>query len=131
MSIGSILLRVLLSLSLILQGSQAAASRMEQHATRTAQTLRATAPCHSQGKAAMTTRPAMPMQAGVPTHSRHPKPDCCQHGTCNCDCAHLSIANTLLHLLPPIALARQHVVLPLPDGLPEPLLPHLIRPPIG
>jgi hypothetical protein len=133
MSIGSILLRLMVCLCLILQGTQAAfaATAIEQHVSHAAMALHAAAPCHAHGKAAIAAHPAASMQGHMSTGSGHPKPDCCQHATCSCDCAQFAIADILLHPMLRMELAPQRILLPMDEGLPAPLLPHLIRPPIG
>lgn len=126
------LLRVFLCLCLVLQGMQTAvagASMGGEHAMHMAHALasHAAQPCHERDMSAHA--------GGKPAHAAvaagHSKPDCCQHTLCNCACAHFAIAGVRLHTVTRLALAPQRVLLPLDDGLPEPVLPHLIRPPIG
>lgn len=126
MSMVSILLRVLLSLSLILQGGQAAfaAAAMPPHEANAMAVMarHSSVPCPEHAMAAMKHSTA---------RSRHPKPDCCQHGTCSCECAQFAIADVPLHPVLRSGPAPQRILLPINDGHADAVLPHLIRPPIG
>ena len=134
MTLWSSLLRALLCLCLVIQGTQtalAATDMWDVHAVQVqkAMTSHAGALCHTQG---------MPMSAHAPVSkvapgfagSGHPKPGCCKH-TCTCACAQFAIADLRLQAVLPMALAPQRILLLMDAGLPAPVLPHLIRPPIG
>lgn len=142
MPLPSLLLRVLLSLSLILNGSgyafasghlqmQSAASTMAEGGVAQ-DSSQSQAPCHDEGGIA-TALPATTdtQPADSPHDPGHRGADCCQSGSCRCICAHGSVA-----VVPPLrgnpgAPMHAAMVQPLLAGYPAPVLPHLIRPPIG
>src|SRR4249919_173315 len=99
----STLLRVLLCLSLILDGTASAvaatqmqlapiaqAQAIEMDSASSGSTLsKATPPCHAQ--MAMMSEHAAPVAMAGLDHSspsKHPLPDCCKAGHCSCACAH-------------------------------------------
>lgn len=135
MTLWSSLLRVLVCLCLVIQGTQSAFAATDMGAQHAAQALNtmtshATVPCHTQGMPMAAHAPASKATRGF-AGSGHPKPDCCQHASCTCACAQFAIADVRLYAALPIALPPQRILLPMDDGLPAPVLPHLIRPPIG
>ena len=144
MSVWAILLRILLSVALVLNGATgaAAAVRMQMsHEDGQALAIAAVAvespesssddmPCHQQAIEA-DSKASLAADDSAPPGSKHPTPDCCKSSSCNCVCTHAAQA--------PLAFVFVHV--PLVDhslsvrallpGHPSPALPHLIRPPIG
>lgn len=125
MSFGSFLLRMLLCLGLLVNGSaQAMATThamLESHQARVA-----TPPCHE----------AEDMNAegsGAHVHRAVPatkKPDCCKSGACECACSHGAAAT-----MPTLHAQARRVWQTALAGLPvmhyaSPALPRLIRPPI-
>ena len=144
MSFGSILLRLLLSLCLVLNGTgtAAASAHLPMKAIETAATAERTAghamPCHG-GSHDMATMPPKQPPAGdsatndsTPSaksgHGKH-SPDCCKSGTCRCACVHIAQAGVPTRL--PAVLAHGPSVRALALGHTAPALPHPIRPPIG
>ncbi len=145
MSVWSLLLRVLLTVGLILNGSgNAVASahmQMPHMSIAGAAPLAAANPvataepsCHEPGHGAVsvaeTQRPDAATDA-MPVTSEHPSPDCCKSEACSCACVHQAQA-----AVPAVALQQaviEHVssVRPMKSGHDSPALPHLIRPPIG
>lgn len=123
-SLGALLLRLLLCLGLLANGSaQAVAlthSLMASHQARVA-----TPPCHE----------AEGMKAtGSQVHERAAsvtkKPDCCKSGACECACSHGAVAT-----MPTVQTQGRQVRHAALVGLPvtryaSPALPRLIRPPI-
>lgn len=146
MSVWPIALRVLLAVSLILNGSgYAVASGHTQtdHAALASTTsqpivhLVATAepPCaeHHQGVGSMAseTPPADAAMDAASVKSGQPSPDCCETGVCRDACVHQAQA-----AVPAVAFQQavvEHVdsVSPMKSGHASPAIPHLIRPPIG
>ncbi|GAB3359079.1 CopL family metal-binding regulatory protein [Lysobacter tyrosinilyticus] len=147
MSIGSLLLRALLSLCLVLNGVAGAAAsvhmqlpmqapvqmhQMHEVAPASAVASDDNMPCHghhmaSTAKLEVTTAPA---PAPTESKSKH-TPDCCKSGTCRCACVHIAQVGVPTLHLPPAALDHDRSVRPLALGHATPALPHPIRPPIG
>ena len=129
----SALLRVLLCLALILNGSGAAvaATQMQMSHVATMASVAADpvaahegmlSPCHGEQA---TAHHAMPQPAP------HVSPDCCQAGHCTCDCLqHLSATATEFFVPMPM-LAHAPVLRPMHAGHPSPALANPIRPPIA
>src|SRR4249919_2246217 len=98
MSIGSILLRVLLSVSLILNGVTTAAAATHMHAAQTdkqaalaeqstaAQVVAEEMPCHGHHQATATHDESAVAVDPAPGKSKHPSPDCCKSNSCSCAC---------------------------------------------
>jgi hypothetical protein len=152
MRLTTLLLRVLLCLGLVFNGSgyAFASGHLEttghaavkhaalKHADRTAEkssTHPATQPpCHDEDGTAATQPPSHAPAAILAANTQDPDHsgvDCCQSGSCRCVCVHGSVA-----LMPPPAsgaFAPMHdaAMQTLVTGAPAPALPHLIRPPIG
>jgi hypothetical protein len=138
MSLWSILLRALLSLSLILNGVAAASAATHRHANpadmqsvittpvKVSQTGEKV-PCHQHQQAdsaAMNDQPPVPAE-----HAS--KPDCCKSSTCGCACMHAAQAALPgLNLAAPL-LDHSRSVRQLTLAHASPALPHLLRPPIG
>ncbi len=125
MSFGASLLRALLSVALLINGSaQAMAlthSVMANHESRVA-----TPPCHD-GEDMKAAGSQVHAHRAAPATK---KPDCCQAGACDCACSHGAIVT--LVTVPAQARKARHAGL---AGLPftpymSPALPRLIRPPI-
>ena len=142
MSIRAILLRVLLSVSLVLNGATgaAAAVRMQMPhddgqavAALTAKSPESASgemPCHQQATETSDDAP-LPASDPEPAKSKHSTPDCCKSSSCNCACvqaAQAPLASVFVHAL---LVDHSHSASPLSPGHPSPALPHLIRPPIG
>ena len=125
----AILLRVLLSLALVLNGAgsawamdaHAGATKARHHDGHAIAAEAVVPPCHDDA------------DAGAP-HAPDPTPepaDCCRTAACQCACAQLPAtalaANPFVPDLPPAAAAMSRT----PHGHPAPALPHRTRPPIG
>jgi len=147
MSPFAILLRVVLCIGLILNGSgyAVAATQMQiEHATKVSEGMRAGAlpggdvaavlPCHEDpGKAAIGPDgfTADPETTGNdPAQPEHPIPDCCKSSNCAGACLHAFAAMPGL-CAGSIVTNHASSVRPMRTGHPAPALPHLIRPPIG
>lgn len=148
MSFWSIALRVLLSLTLVLNGATAAASmhlqashaEMAQRFGTASSDVGATndaAPCHETAHA---TTPGIATHAdasdGMATHAMHhagddAPSDCCKSGLCRCACVQATPA-AIAELYVPALLPGTLLALPsLATGHGDPVLPSPIRPPIG
>ena len=143
MSLPAFLLRLLLCVTLVLNGSgyAVAGTQMQLKHIATAEQVHrlaaevvhdAPAPCHSQVAVGKEAAPAMShetVQSGSAA-SQHTSPDDCQT-VCSCDCLqHASLA--MLDLMPP---TPERLNAPstrrIPAGHAAPALANLIRPPIG
>lgn len=152
MSIGSVLLRLLLSLCLVLNGAAAAAASAQlpmvphtgEATTDSARPIASTEgiPCHGHHGAMVAAMPVdgsmhgIPMQhdpaanTPQPTKPKHHTPDCCKSGTCRCACVHIAQVGVPALRIPDVALDHQRSVRALALGHAAPALPHPIRPPI-
>lgn len=136
----STLLRLLLCLCFVLNGTTAAASAhlpMPEHigaASIAADSTEATATqdesCHGHDAAAMPSLDPAPTHTPEPAQPEH-SPDCCTSGLCNCACVHIAQAGVPALQLPASSPDHARSVRALPLGHPAPALPHPIRPPIG
>jgi hypothetical protein len=129
----ALLLRLLLSLALVLNGTvpAMAAVRMQLAAGAEATSApHAQAPCHDGG--AMAASSGMDHGAATPPTEKSPQkaPDCCKGG-CTCACMQPAQAPPPAGMLPMTAAAPTPGVRRLVLGHANPALPHLIRPPIG
>lgn len=143
MSIGSVLLRLLLSLCLVLNGTGVAAASAHmpmQHEQPAPTTSAASAaaeamPCHGGHHQATMQSPADPAATAHASHGKPAKPshtpDCCKSGTCRCACVHVAQAGVPALLLPAMVPMHERSVRTLALGHAAPALPHPIRPPIG
>lgn len=145
MSFWSILLRVLLSLVLVLNGATSAAAATQMQMNHTAahtpseaqanlsQAMPAEMPCHHHDQTSTTVADSdSPIAAHpAPEKSKHPAPDCCKSGTCNCACTHFTQATLPALTIPAPVLDGNRSVRRLTLAHAAPALPHLIRPPIG
>lgn len=136
MSGSAILLRVMLSVVLILNGiGSAVASVQTAHAGNVTMAMPvpgdAGMPCdgdhHAQAEPAQADGVTV-LATGQPSQ---PGPDCCDSGACRCACMHQ--AQVAVAVLLPIdaVIIHARAVLPPAAGHSTPALPHLIRPPIG
>lgn len=142
MSIWSTFLRILLSVTLVLNGASgvAAAVRMQMsHATgHTEATLAKESPdisavdmpCHHQASGTISEAPAA-VADPEPGKSKHPTPDCCKSSSCNCVCVQAAQAPLASVFVTTLLADHSQSVRPLLLGHPSPALPHLHRPPIG
>jgi hypothetical protein len=137
----SLLVRLLLSVTLILNGSvgtMATAQMMMGHDWHMIDsgavldpdnddTLSSAAhPCHPMPGAAAN----IPVVTATP--SLHHASDCCASADCRDACAqHCAAAITGTVVVQGAVIPRVALMLPLPAGHVSPALPHLIRPPIG
>ncbi len=136
----ALLLRCLLCISLILNGSgyvMASAHLQMGHMGSIAVIQEpapaAMPPCHQNDDASGTAAVELPeaVQDESRAMSKHPAPDCCKSGACQCACMHQA------HAVLPVQALRHDVsghavdVRTLQPAHPAPALPHLIRPPIG
>lgn len=128
-----VLLRVVLVLSLLLNGlgSAMASAKMTMPAMpATAQERVATAPAASCHDMAAMDRAAAAAPEQAP-QGKHPQPDCCKSGLCQCVCAHA--AQFASPAMPALGFdgMRARLAQPMRSSHADPALPHLIRPPIG
>jgi len=136
------ILRLILCVSLVLNGATGAAAAVRMHmphddgqtvAASTAESHKPSSeemPCHQQAGENGDKAPLAAVDHGA-SRSKHSVPDCCKSSSCNCACvqaAHAPLGSMFIHAL---LLNQSHGVSPLSPGHPSPALPHLIRPPIG
>ena len=129
MSVRFVLLRLLLCLALLLNGtaSAMAAARMAiPHAEPQGRTMQSAAPCHDM---------AMVDQAAASTdrapEDGHPAPDCCESGICQCACVHAAQPAVPAMPAPGFIAGGSRPAQAMPAGHADPALPHPVRPPIG
>jgi hypothetical protein len=142
MHLPSILLRLLMCVTLILNGSAAAMASVGmplEHAHAMAMNPgsmssvaesghEASPPCHE--SMAVDTA-GHPSPAPAPEQTPDPgSPDCCTSGSCMCACAQHGFATSVAAFRVEVVSARSGPVHPLSTGHAEPAQPHLIRPPI-
>ena len=136
MSGSAILLRVLLSVVLTLNGmGSAVASVQMAHAGKMAVEMpvsdAAEMPCHGHDDAqAEATQPDVVSTLAEEDPSQA-EPDCCESGACRCACIHQAQAVVAVLLPIEAVIIHARAVLPPKAGHSAPALPHLIRPPIG
>lgn len=140
MSIRAILLRVLLSVALVLNGATGAAAAVHMPhddgralailAAETPEFSSADMPCHQQATEAGGKAP-LAADDSVPSESKHSTPDCCKSSSCNCDCVQAAQAPPASVFVHTLLVDHSQSVRPLLLGHPSPALPHLNRPPIG
>ena len=141
MSIIALLLRILLSISLIFDGAGTAlaATRMaiEHAATPTSKPVEAaadvaaTGSCHHHDKGAMSGMPSPVNMAKNTGKSSQHVTDCCKSGQCGCACLQATPTETVALSLHTAVLNQVASDSPIKPGHPSPALPNLIRPPIG
>nr|WP_295379087.1 CopL family metal-binding regulatory protein [Pseudoxanthomonas sp.] len=131
MSLLSLLMRCLLCAALVLNGASAAAASvgMLETAHASGATEDANGNPHATDCARHPVAPTTGGASSVPDPS--PDPDCCKAANCTCACVHgcATVVSTSTPT-PVIILHAQRLPAP-PVGHPAPVLPHLIRPPIG
>lgn len=141
MSLPAFLLRLLLCVTLALNGSgyAVAATQMQlthiataeqEHRFATEVVHGAPTPCHTQAPAGKATASAMSHETGQSGSAASEHPDNC-HTLCSCDCLqHASLA-----MLDPMPPTPERLNAPstrrIPAGHAAPALANLIRPPIG
>ena len=143
MSISAILLRVVLCIGLVLNGSghAVAATQMQvKHLAAVSAAMQTTAaaffqdaavqPCHEDPS----TTGVVPAIAGTgenPANPEIPTPDCCKSMNCAGVCAQHAFATMPGLSAGTLVIDHASSVRPMRTGHPAPALPHLIRPPIG
>jgi hypothetical protein len=146
MSFGPLLLRVMLILTFVLNGttSAMAAAQMSlghpmpqgeamQPAAAPVQHQHDMSACHHDGMASDATASTAHGHAShsVPTKHHGHSSDCCEGGTCQCVCAHGMHAAVPSPVLAMHAYGRKDQSEARTAGHAAPDLPHLIRPPIS
>ena len=143
MSLWPVLLRVLLTVALILNGSGYAVASAHlskafadvSHEAHPLAHERMNQPlCHDDQVATLATHQHDPDQtmhheSGSPESSSHP--DCCKSGACRCACTQAATAAVVMVFERDALIVRSNPSRPLKPGRPAPALQHLIRPPIG
>lgn len=146
MSIRSVLLRLLLSIVLLLNGTATAVASVSMHMNhveKSAATSQVTSiaspdgqdkmPCHDANEAKVA-KAAHP-DAGEHMHGSPdtgtPSPDCCESGACRCACIHHAQAAVGAAVVSVGLVEHTDSVRPMFSVHASPALPHLIRPPIG
>jgi hypothetical protein len=138
MSRAGILLRVVLGLSLVLNGiagslavtTMGAASLGSHFSTPVERSAPPEhAGCHDHA-AAPHHQSATPGNDPAPKAPTDPS-DCCGGGLCGCACAHLSSLAAIDVLFVPPTLDHEHLSDAVAPARASPALPHLIRPPIA
>ena len=137
----SILLRVLLSLTLVLNGAMSAAAATSMQVAHAPVKAPATAlqnvnsgvSCHEHSPASVASSDDAPSVAvhPAPEKSKHPAPDCCKSGICACACTHLAQATFTTLDIGASVFDGHRSVRWLTSAHTARALPHLIRPPIG
>lgn len=147
MAFGPLLLRVLLSVTLILNGSGFAMAESPGHGghgvdavqgrestvTDAERVANATPPCHQLREAAQShpVTSLVDVTHGDTSNNIDEDPsDCCKNGACRCGCVHQTQVATPAFFLRTPTIAPPHLVPELQSGHAEPALPHLMRPPI-
>ncbi|WP_242112720.1 CopL family metal-binding regulatory protein [Luteimonas aquatica] len=142
MSLPARLLRIVLILTLVLNGIGSAAASMHLHAPMPAQPMHhagmdgaqaPAAPCaeHHKGMSSGAMAAAEHAAPTAPVQHDDPRaPDCCKQG-CDCACVHACASALVAALSPPPVMPHALGVAFMAPGRPAPALPHLIRPPIG
>ncbi len=141
MPVSKILLRLLLCLCLILDGTGAAFAATRgplphapvAKASPVAMAM-ATMPCGDHaGMAATPQRMAMAAISGDARSmpSKHALPDCCKSGHCSCACTQQGMATLAWLAMPGASIGHANAVSAIATAHPAPALPHLMRPPLG
>ena len=128
MPVRLILLRLLLCVALLLNGtaSAMAAARMAIPAAEPqGMAMQSAAPCHDMATMDHAAEPAQASQGSDPA------PDCCTSGICQCTCVHAAQIALPFVLAPAFDARGARIALSMPAGHAQPALPHPIRPPIG
>ena len=137
----AILLRLLLCVALVFNGAASAMSSVQMIQMHANGQTAVSAPV----KPMADTADAMPCHHDMQSSQHHgsandakpfkakpaPVPDCCKSSTCACACVtHVAVMLPMI-ALHGIAIAHIGSVRSMALGHPAPVLPHLIRPPIG
>jgi hypothetical protein len=142
MSVWPTFLRVLLSVTLVLNGASAAAAavRMQMsHSMADAKASPAKAlpailavdmPCHDQASGVASEAPAAVVDPD-PAKSEHSTPDCCKSLSCNCVCVQTAQAPPANVFVNSLLAGHSRDIRPTLPGHASPALPHLNRPPIA
>ena len=134
-SLSAILLRLLLSLSLILNGSgyAAAAAKMQMHHPASVADVSSTSkaqkssPCPEHGGVTSVAGHAAESSSATPDDNR---PECCKSAKCAGACLqHVPTAVTI-HWIGPATITHSNATRPMKAAHATPALPHRIRPPI-
>ncbi len=139
MSIRSIVLRALLGLCLVLNGTGTAVAAMQMTTATIASNTMASdssnpaattdADCHDRNMTADARHGSAMERDG--TSNPHLSPDCCKYGACQCTCAqHAQVAVVLFPAEASIGVAGL-ALHALADGRPAPAPDALLRPPIA
>jgi len=141
-SVSAVLLRVLLSLALILNGMGAAVASVQtagsmmaaaSHGMRAVASESGDSAC-PEHRAATARHDADP-SALHPSPSKdgggHPSPDCCKSSSCHCVGVHACASVPVALTQAPSIAAHALRIASKAQERPSPMLPHLIRPPIG
>lgn len=146
MHVWSILLRVLLALGLILNGSgyAVASTHMQMDHAALASTTSTTVakpsmaaepPCaeHHSGSQSMSAKADAVDTAEHATSGKYglQSPDCCKSGACKCVCVHQCQATVPAIAFQLAVIENASIVHPMTSGHESAAVPHLIRPPIG
>ncbi|MGH8083842.1 MAG: CopL family metal-binding regulatory protein [Lysobacter sp.] len=146
MSIRSMLLRLFLGLVLLLDGTATAVASVHMnHLDMAEATAQATStassdavgemPCHDADangkKVATAAQPDLGEHEHESPDTGTKSPDCCESGACDCACLHPVQAAVVAAAIGLGSLGRTGNVRPMFPMHASPVLPHLIRPPIG
>jgi hypothetical protein len=125
------LLRAILSLALVLNGTTSAIAAAHMAAPHAEVAIKA----EQAPKMAMADCPDHHPAAGhhgqASEDAAPATPDCCKSSTCQCACVHCPCPPLTTTAAAFVALNPEAAVRELALGHPAPALPHLIRPPIG
>ncbi|WP_425511901.1 CopL family metal-binding regulatory protein [Xanthomonas arboricola] len=123
---------------MILNGIGAAGASIEMLAESTGSTTGSSDPGVAAQGSECSTHHAVPAESGKGSGSKadgghnHSSSDCCKSTTCRCMCMHACASMMLTAMQQPTLLIPHDLrVSPLAVGHQTPVLPHLIRPPIG
>jgi len=140
-TVSAVLLRILLSLALVLNGIGSAAASVqmaggmmspESHSLRVVASEGGDSSCPEHHAAAVAHGADQVVSHPSPAKDgHHPSPDCCKASTCRCACVHACASVLVASVHAPVIPSHDLGVIPMVDGRPSPTLPHLIRPPIG
>jgi hypothetical protein len=137
MSFWPLLLRVLLIVAFVLNGTTAAAGAATMGGTHasTSEAERISTPsaghtCHEGVEANMPVADEAPQRTEPDQQSKPSAPDCCKQSSCGCACMGAQAGAPTAHD-GAVAPSSDRLMSPLAKGHIEPATLHLIRPPIG
>ncbi|WP_457097443.1 CopL family metal-binding regulatory protein [Lysobacter sp. P5_B9] len=140
MSVCAVLLRLLLCLTLVLNGVTAAVAgthvqpvALERNATPQAASSVSEAggmPCHHHSQAGASHAAPMAASAETTDKARHAVRDCCKSGSCRCDCVQHAQAAVPVAVSAPVRIAHAELARHVSPVHASPAISHLIRPPI-